>query len=101
MRQAKGASERRRLFVCGNANLPRRDPHPIRPDRAERAGYDLRRRLHAAERPMRGLLLLDPDPDVAAEFRVALPFDLDQEVGDALEQCFFLRDIGCRERWKW
>ena len=65
------------------------DPHAIRADRAEHAGDDLRRRLHAAERPVRRLLLLDPDPDVAAEIRIALPFDLDQEIGDALEQGFF------------
>ncbi|WP_245266608.1 helix-turn-helix domain-containing protein [Bradyrhizobium sp. WSM1743] len=32
---------------------------------------------------MRRLLLLDPDPDVAAEIRVALPLDLDQDIGDA------------------
>ncbi len=42
---------------------------------------------------MRRLLLLDPDPDVAAEIGIALPFDLDQQVGDALEQHLLLRGV--------
>ena len=73
-----------------------RKPKSVRADRTERAGNDLGGRLHAAERPVRGLLLLDPDPDVAAEVRTALPLDLDQEVGDAFEQLLLLRGV-CSE----